>query len=143
MTLLEAILKNNIRLSPDDTEPIFGSDRMLYVDCPLRFATVTFELDATDVLIKAAEKASGYNGSTGMPIYRFYYGVNDIDGGMGDSCITVTSDHSDGTSEVFYIDLTDEERLVVQNCLDKTLRTETGRKLTDFLAEARVVLRKE
>lgn len=76
MTFTEGALKESIKLSPDNEIPSYGSDQM-YVDYPVRFATVVLELDNTDLLVAIAEdiiKKSEFEVSDNMD-YTFYYGI--------------------------------------------------------------------
>lgn len=131
-------MQNCIRLSPGNELPTYGADQM-YVDTPIRFATATFELQDTDILAAVADLIYGRQERINRRYisYRFFYGINEIDGGIGDSSITAIAEDTKGnTEETFYIDLTDEEQELLLKHLDRACMNETGNGVRYYLGEA-------
>lgn len=107
MTMFKMILRDYVFIDPGQ-EIMYGSDQM-YVDCPRRFATVGFQLVSTVLLSSIADRIRKDIGLAPMaPMdeytdetcdnddwYDFYYGINDLDGGRGDGCITFIVANSD------------------------------------------------
>lgn len=145
MTFTEEALKESIKLSPDNEIPSYGSDQM-YVDYPVRFATVVLELDNTDLLVAIAEdiiKKSEFEVSDNMD-YTFYYGINDLDGGTGDGSIIVAAENvENGTGETLYIDLTEEESKMMYKRIDTLCRSEFGKNARMLLDEAKAQMEKD
>lgn len=122
--LIEAVLKDYVFIDAN-YEPHYDSDQM-YVDYPCVFATVRFMLMATSLLTTLADrirKDMGFAPVNPMDEYtdktcdddawyEFYYGINAVGAGVGDSCIEVVvcnaSSPDDGSS--YYIHLSDSER---------------------------------
>lgn len=144
MNILEGLLNNAIKLDPNNKIPMYGSDQ-IYIDYPSRFATVTFELAATDELVSIAEQERE---EQGLPYgdhvrYSFYYSINGLDDGIGDNCITViTEDENADTADKIYINISEDEMPYLYKVIDKISRAELGKDINTMLKEAKTEMEK-
>lgn len=157
MTLLEGALKDNVFIDFEQ-DPMFGSDQM-DVDYPCRFGTVTFLLYSTSFLSTIADRIRKDLGFAPMgPMdeytddtcdsegwYDFYYGINCLGAGIGDSCITfiVCNSDSPDNEEVYTIDLTDTERDAMYKRIDEQCQEYLGKSCKELLDEADRRMREE
>ncbi len=157
MTLIEGFARDEIFIDPH-AEPIFGDDQC-FLCYPERFATVTFELQATNGLIQIADRIRKDLGFRPMhPMdeydddscdnegwYDFYAGLNGYAKNHMDSCLefVVVNAGSEDNEELYTIDLTAEEQKVVYNRLDEQCRMNEGKSCEELLAEAEKRMRKE
>lgn len=157
MNLLEGFLKDGVFIDAE-TGPLFGSDQMdVYYPC--RFGTVTFQLIATSFLSTLADRIRKDMGFAPMnPMdeytgetcdqngwYDFYYGINCLGAGIGDSCITfiVCNSESPDNEETYFIDLTAEEREAMYQRMDEQYCEHFGIGCKDLLDEADRKMREE
>ena len=157
MTLTEGFVKDSLYID-FGTEVMYGSDQV-YVDYSCRFATVTFELMATEALVKIADRIRAKEGYAPMhPMegwtedncdqegwYSFYIGLNDLSCTHLDSCIefTVVNSLSPDNGELYTIDLNDYEQGLVYDQLDEQCRKYLGKPCAGLLAEAKKELEEE
>lgn len=148
--MFDEILKDNVFID-FGLDPVYGSDQM-DVDYPCRFATVQFQLMNTSLLSTIADRIRKDLGFTPMaPMdeytdetcdndgwYDFYYGINALGAGIGDSCITfiVVNSDSPDNEEVYTIDLSDTERDAMYERVDEQCRKYLGKGCRDLLDEA-------
>ena len=151
MTLIEGFARDEIFIDPH-AEPIFGDDQC-FLCYPERFATVTFELQATNGLIQIADRIRKDLGFKPMhPMdeydddscdnegwYDFYAGLNGHTENHMDSCLefVVVNADSEDNEEMYIIDLTAEEQKVVYGRLDEQCLMLLGRGCEELLAEAK------
>ena len=151
MTLAEAFLKDELFID-FGTEILYGSDQM-NLDHPCRFATVQFQLMATNGLSRIADRIRKDLGFKPMhPMdeyteemcdqdgwYDFFVGLNEVSPSKVDSCIEVivVSDDAPDNEELYTIDLTSEEQGCVYEMLDEQCRRYLGKGCVELLAEAR------
>ena len=147
MTLIESVLKDHVFID-FGAEILYGDDQM-YLDYPCRFATVGFELIATDLLITIADrirKDKGYRPMHPMDEYTDdtcdndgCVGLNDWSESKCDSCIefVVVNSDSEDNEELYTIDLGKDEETAMYNRLDEQCRQYLGKSCADLLAEAK------
>ena len=157
MTLIEGFARDEIFIDPH-TEIMFGDDQCCLC-YPARFATVTFELLATNGLIQIADRIRKELGFKPMhPMdeydddtcdnegwYDFYAGLNGHTENHMDSCLefVVVNADSEDNEDLYTIDLTTEEQEVVYNRLDEQCRKYEGKSCEELLAEAEKRMREE
>lgn len=153
MTLTEKFISDAIYLDAG-AEVMYGSDEV-FDTYPTRFATVEFQLMATDALVEIADRIrieKGYkpmhprNGRTddvdNSGWYDYYVGVSELPGENQecrlDNCITfiVVNSDSDDDEEMYEISLTDDERSAVCEILNAQCRRYHGKDIAAMLAEA-------
>ena len=151
MSLIERFLKDELFID-FGSEVIYGFDQM-YVDFPLRFATVAFQLMATSGLTQIADRIRKDAGMVPLhPMdeytdatcdrdgwYDFYIGISDIDGGKADAGIeaVVVNAGSWDNEGSYTIDLDGNEQEAVYARLDEQCRQYLGKGCADLLKEAR------
>ena len=157
MTLTERILEVNIFVD-FGFDPFYGWDQM-DVDYPCRFATVMFQLMNTSLLSQIADRIrvtegyrpmspmDGYSDSTcdQEGWYSFYYGINALGAGIGDSTIEfcVENSDSDDNEEMYTIDLSDAERDAMYLRMDEQCRKYLGEGCKELLTEANKQLQEQ
>lgn len=150
MTMFEAALKDNVFIDPE-LDPMIGSDQM-DVDYPCRFGTVMFMLVSTSFLSTQADRIRKEQGFAPMqPMdeytdetcdqngwYDFYYGINALGEGFGDSTIefVVAGSDSPDNEQGYTIDLTPDEQEAMFARMDEESKRVFDRSAADLLAEA-------
>ena len=151
MTLTEQFIVDAIHIEPG-AEVMYGSDQMN--DCfPVRFATVEFELTATDALVSIADRIRLAKGYKPMhPIdgenvdndgwYNFYIGINSFTDNHMDSCINfvVVNSDSEDNEDMYSIDLNESEQKIVYDILNRQCQQYHGKNCAELLAEAEAEL---
>ena len=151
MTLTEVFAKEHIFLDCG-LEPMYGDDQC-YISFPCRFATVNFQLMATNGLVELADrirKDMGYKPMHAMDEYTedtcdndgwydFYAGINDYAENRMDSCIqfVVVNADSEDNEQIYNIDLGADEQTAVFNRLDEQCREHLGKGCLELLSESR------
>ena len=151
MSLIERFLKDELFID-FGSEVIYGSDQM-FISHPLRFATVGFQLMATNGLTQIADRIRKDSGIVPLhPMdeytdetcdseawYDFYISINDIDGGKADTGIeaVVVNSNSPDNEGSYTIDLDGNEQEAVYARLDEQCRQYLGKGCADLLKEAR------
>ena len=151
MSLIERFLKDELFID-FGSEVIYGSDQM-FISHPLRFATVGFQLMATNGLTQIADRIRKDAGMVPLhPMdeytdetcdseawYDFYISINDIDGGKADAGIeaVVVNSSSPDNEGSYTIDLDGNEQEAVYARLDEQCRQYLGKSCSDLLKEAR------
>lgn len=150
MTLTEGFMKDEVFVD-FGAEIMYGDDQV-YVDYPCRFATVQFQLMATNGLTQIADrirKDAGFKPMHPMDEYTdetcdnegwydFYCGINSFTDNHMDSCIefiVVNSDSPDN-EEIYTIDLGADEQAAMYGRLDEQCRTYLEKSCDDLLAES-------
>lgn len=146
------INKNTIILDSDGYWN-FGEDQS-YINYPIRFPTVTFALESTFPLDKAADAmrvGAGY-----LPMlpdklsndeeieyddegwYNFYIGLNGWSNSRVDNSImaVVQSPNADDDEHMYYIDLTEAEQMEIFKVIDEQLRELHGTSCLELLKES-------
>ena len=157
MSLIERFLKDELFID-FGSEVIYGSDQM-FISHPLRFATVSFQLMATNGLTQIADRIRKDAGMVPLhPMdeytdetcdseawYDFYISINDIDGGKADTGIeAVVVNASSWDNEGSYtIDLDGNEQEAVYARLDEQCRQYLGKSCNELIEVARRKLNKE
>lgn len=148
MTLTEKFINNAIHIDAG-AEVMYGSDEV-FDTYPCRFATVEFQLMATDALVEIADRMRVEKGYKPMhPVdgdddcdndgwYDFYVGVNPFSDNHMDSSITfiVVNSDSDDDEDMYSIDLTADEQTAVYEILNRQCRRYHGKDCAEMLAEA-------
>lgn len=140
MTLTEAFVKNEIHID-FGSEIIYDSDQC-FMSCPCRFATVNFELIATDGLNRIADcvrRTNGIDVGDSDGYYSFSYGLNDYAESRTDTAISfLVVDDEASDNEVYYnIDLSQDEQLYIYEQLEEQCRKYLGKSCEDLLKEAK------
>ena len=151
MGMFERIINEQIFID-FGAEVMYGSDQM-YVDYPVRFATVQFQLMDTALLSELADrirKDAGFAPFHPMDEYTdemcdqdgwydFYIGLNDWDSTRVDTCIEaiVCNSRSADEGELYTIDLSPEEQGHLYCRLDEQCRKYLGKGCEELLAESR------
>lgn len=143
MTFGEHISKDYIQLNPDYEFPVFGTDQA-FISYPVRFATVTFQLEANDYLCNIADQIrekSGYPSiydSDGDGYYEFYININSFSKSKVDSCIGcyVYCPYFEDDGELYNIDLSEDEQRIVFDALDRQCRQLHGISCDELLEES-------
>lgn len=153
MTLTEKFIADAIQLD-SGAEVIYGSDQMCDTD-PCRFATVEFQLMATDALVEVADRIRMEKGYLPMHprdgrtddvdndgFYDFYIGISRLPGenqlvklDSSISFVVVNSD-SDDNEDMYTIDLTASEAEYVYEILNRQCRRYHGKDCETLMAEA-------
>ena len=157
MGMLEYVLKDHIFID-FGSEVMYGSDQV-FLSCPVRFATVGFQLMDTALLSGIADRiriAKGYRPMHPVDEYTdetcdqngwydFYFGLNGLAGDHGDLCIefVVVNSDSDDNEETYTIDLTYEERAAMYQRMDEQCRKYLGKGCKELLAEAKQQMEEE
>ena len=157
MGMADCIIKDHIFLDAS-VEPVYGSGQM-DVDYPVRFATVTFRLLDTVLLVQLADRIRTGEGFAPLyPMdeyteetcdndgwYEFTYGISDIGGGRADSCIEFVPVNcwSGDCEKTYSIDLSEEEQGAMFQKMDEQCRKYLGRGCLELLAEARKEMEEE
>ena len=157
MNLLEAYMKDEVFVD-FGSEPMYGSDQAC-INYPIRFATVEFQLMATNGLTQIADRIRKDVGMRPMhPMdeytddtcdnegwYDFYLGLNSFDDGHIDTCIEfcVVNADSEDNEEMYTIDLTKDEQTALYNRLDEQCRQYLGKGCEELLEEARKEMENE
>ena len=153
MNLLKSILKDELFID-FGSEILYGSDQM-YMDYPVRFATVTFKLMETELLSRIADRIRLDKHEGLLPMhpmdeyteetcdqggwYDLFLEINDFDESKVNSyieVIVVSSDAPDN-EELYTIDLDEHEQECVYARLDEQCRQYLGKSCAELLAEAR------
>ena len=153
MTLTENFIQNAIHLDAG-AEVMYGSDQMCDT-YPCRFATVEFQLMATDALVEVADRIRMEKGYLPMHprdgrtddvdndgFYDFYIGISRLPGenqpvklDSSISFVVVNSD-SDDNEDMYTIDLTASEAEYVYEILNRQCRRYHGKDCATLLAES-------
>ena len=137
---LEHLIKNAVQVD-FESEILYGSDQA-YVSVPRRFATVSFELEATPALVALADKARAKFGLTPLSHgihYDFYFGLNDFSESKVDSYISVFVYGVDlvDDGQQYALELDEAEQKMLYSCLDDQFRHRLLLSCEDLLEEAR------
>ena len=151
MTLMEGFIRDEIFID-FGTEIMYGDDQA-YIDYPVRFPTVGFQLMATSGLSRIADRIRKDRGMRPMHAmdeytddtcdnegwYDFFIGLNGYADNHMDSCIdfVVVNADSEDNEELYTIDLSEEEQAAVYNRLDEQCRKYEGKSCEELLEEAR------
>lgn len=157
MNLLDGVMTDHIFVD-FELDPQFGSDQM-YVDYPCRFATVGFMLMSTSFLTTLADRIRKDQGLTplfpmdeytdetcdGQGWYDFYYGINAVGEGYGDSTIEaiVAGSNCPDNETTYTIDLTPDEQEAMYKRIDEQCKKYLGKGCKELLAEANEKLEQE
>lgn len=155
------INKNTIYLESDAVNYChFGSDQA-YVNFPVRFPTVTLELQDSHELnriVDAMRVEAGYKPMfpdnreeldpedwDGNGWYNFWVGLNGFTDTMVDTYIeaVVQSEWADDNEQSYYINLTEAEQIAIYNELDRQLRERFNTSCNELLEEARQLMIEE
>jgi hypothetical protein len=153
MTLTEKFIADAIQLD-SGAEVMYGSDQMRDT-YPVRFATVEFQLMATDALVEVADRIRMEKGYLPMHPrdgrtddvdndgwYDFYIGISRLPGDNQkcqlDSSISfvVVNSDSDDNEDMYTIDLTASEAEYVYEILNRQCRRYHGKDCETLMAEA-------
>lgn len=153
MTLTEKFITDAIYLDAG-AEVMYGCDE-IFDTYPCRFATVEFQLMATDALVEISDRIrieKGYlpmhprDGRTddvdNSGWYDYYIGFSKLPGENQecrlDNCITfiVVNSDSDDNEDMYEISLTDNERSAVYEILNTQCRRYHGKDIAAMLAES-------
>ena len=153
MTLTEKFIADAIQLD-SGAEVMYGSDQMCDT-YPVRFATVEFQLMATDALVEVADRIRMEKGYLPMHPrdgrtddvdndgwYDFYIGISRLPGDNQkcqlDSSISfvVVNSDSDDNEDMYTIDLTASEAEYVYEILNRQCRRYHGKDCETLMAEA-------
>ena len=138
--MIDTLIDNAFKIDFDEVI-IYDSDQVY--DCyPARFATVSFGLEDTPVLVKLADMAridAGYKALKDGIYYDFFIGLNDYNASKVDSCFVAVVNGLDlpDDGEVYIISLDEVEQKLVYDCLDRQCRQRLCVTCADLLAEAR------
>ena len=154
MFLVEGFLKDSLFID-FGTEINYGSDQV-NLTCPVRFATVGFQLMATNGLSQIADRIRKDMGFRPMhPMdeyndetcdqegwYEFYIGLNDWVYTKVDSCIefVVVNSQSEDNEQIYTIDLGASDQEMVYSLIDEQCRKNLGKSCEELLDEARTKL---
>ena len=150
MYLLEAFMKDAVHVD-FDSEIMYGSDQA-FISYPIRFATVEFQLIATNALSQIADRIRKDIGFRSMhPMdectdeacdnegwYDFYMGLNMFTENHTDTCLTfmvVNSDSPDNEA-TYCIDLSPDEQAAMYNRLNEQCEERLGKGCEELLREA-------
>ena len=153
MTLTEKFIADAIQLD-SGAEVMYGSDQ-INDTYPVRFATVEFQLMATDALVEVADRIRMEKGYLPMHPrdsrtddvdndgwYDFYIGISRLTGENQpvklDSIISfvVVNSDSDDNEDMYTIDLTASEAEYVYEILNRQCRRYHGKDCETLMAEA-------
>ena len=157
MNLIEGFLKDNLFID-FGSEIFYGSDQM-NVSCPVRFATVSFQLMSTCGLSQIADRIRKDAGFVPLhPMdeytdetcdsdgwYDFYISINDlpdckVDTGIEVIVVNSSSPDNEGS---YTIDLDGYEQEHVYARLDEQCRMYLGKSCDDLIKEARAAMKGE
>jgi len=152
MTLTENFIADAVHLDAG-AEVMYGADEM-FDSYPIRFATVEFQLTATDALVEIADRIrseKGYlpmhprDGSTDCDedgFYNFYVGISKLPCGEQEcridnsiSFVVVNSDSEDN-EDMYEIELNAYEQECVYAILNRQCRRYLGKSCEELLKEA-------
>lgn len=153
MTLTEKFIADAIQLD-SGADVMYGSDQ-INDTYPCRFATVEFQLMATDALVEVADRIRMEKGYLPMHprdgrtddvdndgFYDFYIGISRLPGenqlvklDSSISFVVVNSD-SDDNEDMYTIDLTASEAEYVYEILNRQCRRYHGKDCETLMAEA-------
>ena len=157
MGMFERIINEHIFID-FGSEVMYGTDQM-YVDYPIRFATVGFQLMDTALLSEIVDRIRKDRGyapfhpmdeytdevcdQTGW--YSFYIGLNEWDSTRVDTFIeaVVCNSSSSDEGEMYTIDLSPEEQGILFCRLDEQCRQYLGKGCNELLAESRKKMEEE
>ena len=133
-------------------EVLYGDDQV-YLDYPIRFATVGFQLMSTSLLSGIVDRIRKDQGFTplhpideytdemcdGDAFYDFFIDLNDCSQTKVGTCIeaAVCNSRSADEGELYTIDLTPEEQIALYNRLDEQCRQYLGKSCAELLSEAK------
>ena len=151
MGMFEQIIRDHIFVD-FGCEVLYGDDQV-YLDYPIRFATVGFQLMSTSLLSGIVDRIRKDQGFTplhpideytdemcdGDAFYDFFIDLNDCSQTKAGTCIeaAVCNSHSADEGELYAIDLTTDEQTALYNRLDEQCRQYLGKGCKELLAEAR------
>ena len=143
MTLTECFVKAEIHID-FGSEILYGSDQC-FMSYPCRFATVNFELIATDGLNRIADcvrRMSGIDVGDSDGHYSFYYGLNDYAESKTDTSLSfvVIDDCASDNEADYNIDLSQDEQLYIYEQLEEQCRKYIGKSCEDLLREAIAIM---
>ena len=157
MGMFERIINEHIFID-FGSEVMYGTDQM-YVDYPVRFATVGFQLMDTVLLSEIVDrirKDQGYAPFHPMDEYTdemcdqdgwysFYISLNEWDSSRVDTFIeaVVCNSCSSDEGEMYTIDLSPEEQGLIFCRLDEQCRQYLGKGCADLLAESKKEMEEE
>lgn len=134
-TITELFLVNAIKLD-ENQEILYGEDQA-YISRPIRFATVSVPLEATDELVGLAETILGKQNPDMVPVYyEFRTGLNDYTDSKTDTIITCTVQDERGDEDTVNIDLSEIEQNALFKVLDKELTEKTNLSCNEHLSLA-------
>ena len=151
MTFTEAVIQDGIHVDFSN-DPLFDSDQV-DVTFPCQFATIQFELFATDLLTGIADRIRKDQGFKPMHAideytdemcdqegwYSFYISLSDYSPTKVDNClefVVVNSDSNDNET-MYAIELTEEEQRNMYARLDEQCLKYLGKTCADLMDEAR------
>ena len=151
MTFTEAVIRDGIHVDFSN-DPLFDSDQVNN-SFPCRFATVQFELYATELLMHIANRIRKEQGFKPWHAideypeemcdqdgwYSFYISLNDYSPTKVDACLEFVLANSDSPdNETMYtVELTEEEQHFFYDRLDEQCRKYLAKRCYDLLVEAR------
>ena len=151
MTLTQTLIKDAIFID-FGSEVVYGSDQA-YINSPVRFPTVTFELVSSALLTKVADRIRMEQGFRPMyPVagydenacdedgwYRFSIGINGFADNKMDASIefVVENSESEDNDEHYAIYLNPGEQMVIYERLNEQCIKHLGKSCEELLAEAR------
>ena len=151
MTLMEGFVKDQIFID-FGAEIMYGEDQC-YVDYPCRFATVGFQLMATNGLSEIADrirKDAGFKPMHPMDEYTddtcdnegwydFYIGINSFADNHMDSCIEfyVVNADSEDNEQLYTIDLSPDEQTALYSRLNEQCRKYLDKGCEELLEESK------
>ena len=151
MTLMEGFVKDQIFID-FGAEIMYGEDQC-YVDYPCRFATVGFQLMATNGLSEIADrirKDAGFKPMHPMDEYTddtcdnegwydFYIGINSFADNHMDSCIEfyVVNSDSEDNEQLYTIDLSPDEQTALYSRLNEQCRKYLDKGCEELLEESK------
>ena len=149
--MFEQIIRDQIFID-FGCEVLYGDDQV-YLDYPIRFATVGFQLMSTSLLsgiVDRIRKDQGFSPlhpideytdvmCDGDAFYDFFIELNDWSQTKVGTCIeaAVCNSHSTDEGALYTIDLTTEEQIALYNRLDEQCRQYLGKSCAELLSEAK------
>ena len=152
MTLTENFIADAVHLDAG-AEVMYGADEM-FDSYPIRFATVEFQLTATDALVEIADRIRSEKGYLPMhprdgsidcdvnSFYNFYVGISKLPCGEQEcrvdnsiSFVVVNSDSEDN-EDMYEIELNAYEQECVYAILNRQCRSYLGKSCEELLKEA-------
>lgn len=151
MGMFEQIIRDHIFVD-FGCEVLYGDDQV-YLDYPIRFATVGFQLMSTSVLSGIVDRIRKDQGFTplhpideytdemcdGDAFYDFFIDLNDCSQTKAGTCIeaAVCNSHSSDEGELYIIELTLDEQIALYNRLDEQCRQYLGKSCAELLSGAK------